>query len=59
MKKYFAESELIINQDGSIFHLHLKPEQMADKIILVGKIENSELSQELSAANASLYRAQA
>lgn len=35
-KKYFAESELIINQDGSIFHLHLKPEQMADKIILVG-----------------------
>ena len=36
MKKYFAESELIINQDGSIFHLHLKPEQMADKIILVG-----------------------
>lgn len=36
MKKYFPESELIINQDGSIFHLHLKPEQMADKIILVG-----------------------
>lgn len=36
MKKYFAESELIINADGSIFHLHLKPEQLADKIILVG-----------------------
>lgn len=34
--KYFAESELIINQDGSIFHLHVKPEQLADKIILVG-----------------------
>lgn len=34
--KYFAESELIINPDGSIFHLHLKPEQLADKIILVG-----------------------
>lgn len=33
---YFAESELIINGDGSIFHLHLKPEQLADKVILVG-----------------------
>lgn len=29
-------SELIINADGSIFHLHLKPEQLADKVILVG-----------------------
>ncbi len=29
-------SELIINEDGSIFHLHLKPGQLADKIILVG-----------------------
>jgi len=36
MNKYFAESELIINGDGSIFHLHVKPEQLADKIILVG-----------------------
>ena len=36
MKKYYAESELIINPDGSIFHLHVKPEQLADKIILVG-----------------------
>ncbi|WP_314314277.1 nucleoside phosphorylase [Hoylesella marshii] len=36
MKKYFAESELIINKDGSIFHLHLKPEHLADKVILVG-----------------------
>ena len=35
-KKYFAASELIINEDGSIFHLHLKPEQLADKVILVG-----------------------
>ncbi len=34
--KYFAESELIINPDGSIFHLHVKPQQLADKIILVG-----------------------
>ena len=29
-------SELIINSDGSIFHLHLKPEQLADIVILVG-----------------------
>ena len=35
-KKYFAPSELIINEDGSAFHLHLKPEQVADKVILVG-----------------------
>ena len=34
--KTFAPSELIINEDGSCFHLHLKPEQMADRIILVG-----------------------
>ncbi len=36
MKKYFASSELIINEDGSVFHLHVKPEWLADKIILVG-----------------------
>ena len=35
-KKYFAASELIINSDGSVFHLHLKPEHLADKVILVG-----------------------
>lgn len=35
-KKYFAPSELIINEDGSIFHLHVKPEWLADKVILVG-----------------------
>lgn len=34
--KYFAPSELIINEDGSIFHLHIRPEQLAQKIILVG-----------------------
>jgi len=34
--KHFPSSELIINSDGSIFHLHLKPEQLADNIILVG-----------------------
>ena len=31
-----AESELIINDDGSVFHLHIRPEQLADKVILVG-----------------------
>jgi len=30
------ESELIINPDGSIYHLHLLPEDIADNIILVG-----------------------
>ena len=34
--KHFPESELIINADGSCFHLHLRPEQLADKVILVG-----------------------
>lgn len=32
----FEESELILNQDGSVFHLHIKPEQLAHKVILVG-----------------------
>jgi len=30
------ESELIINSDGSAFHIHMKPEQLSDNIILVG-----------------------
>ncbi len=29
-------SELILNEDGSVYHLHLKPEQIADTIITVG-----------------------
>lgn len=36
MATYYAPSELIINEDGSVFHLHLCPEQLARKIILVG-----------------------
>ena len=36
MAKTFAPSELIINEDGSCFHLHLHPEQLADHIVLVG-----------------------
>ncbi len=31
-----AESELIINEDGSVFHLHLRPEELAENVILVG-----------------------
>jgi len=31
-----AESELIINDDGSVFHLHIRPEELADTVILVG-----------------------
>ncbi len=36
MPTYYPPSELILNDDLSIFHLHLKPEQLACKIILVG-----------------------
>jgi uridine phosphorylase len=36
MMEEIQNSELIINEDGSIFHLHLKPGDIADNIILVG-----------------------
>ena len=36
MSKFFPESELVINNDCSVFHLHIKPEQLADKVVLVG-----------------------
>lgn len=36
MTAKIAPSELILNTDGSIFHLHLKPGQIANDIILVG-----------------------
>ncbi len=35
-KQIIPPSELIINEDGSVFHLHLKPEQLTDRVILVG-----------------------
>ena len=35
-KRIIPSSELIINADGSVFHLHLHPEQLADKVFLVG-----------------------
>ena len=31
-----AESELLINGDGSVFHIHIRPDQLADNVILVG-----------------------
>ncbi len=34
--KVIPSSELIINADGSVFHLHLHPQQLTDRIILVG-----------------------
>ena len=39
MTRKIPESELIINADGSAFHLHLKPEQLAERIVLVGDPE--------------------
>ena len=37
------ESELIINSDGSVFHIHIRPDQLADKVILVGDPERVEM----------------
>ena len=34
--RVIPDSELIINSDGTVFHLHIKPEQLADKIIMMG-----------------------
>lgn len=42
-KRYFEESELIINPDSSVFHLHVRPEDLADKVILVGDPGRVEL----------------
>ncbi len=36
MKRYFPPSELLIEENGAIYHLGVKPEQLADKVILVG-----------------------
>lgn len=35
-ERIIPASELIINEDGSVFHIHLRPEQLRDKIIMVG-----------------------
>ncbi|MCQ2343662.1 MAG: nucleoside phosphorylase [Paludibacteraceae bacterium] len=39
MKRVIEPSELIINEDDTIFHLHLRPEMLADTVILVGDPE--------------------
>ena len=36
MLNKLAASELVLNSDGSVYHLNLLPEEIADKIILVG-----------------------
>ena len=35
-QRIIPSSELIINSDGSVFHLHLRPEMLTDRVILVG-----------------------
>jgi uridine phosphorylase len=40
---HFAPSELILNKDGSIFHLKLLPREIADTIILVGDPNRVEM----------------
>lgn len=42
MKEKIGDSELILNADGSVFHLHLLPEDIADTIILVGDQDRVE-----------------
>lgn len=42
-KRVIPASELIVNEDGSIFHLHLRPEQISDIVILVGDPGRVEL----------------
>lgn len=42
--RIIPDSELIINSDGSIFHLHIKPEQLSDKIIMMGDPERVTLT---------------
>lgn len=36
MLQKLAASELVLNDDGSVYHLNLQPEEIAEKIILVG-----------------------
>ncbi len=43
MKRVIEESELIIRDDGSVFHLNMKPSQLADRVILVGDPGRVEL----------------
>lgn len=42
--RIIPDSELIINNDGSVFHLHIKPEQLSDKIIMMGDSDRVNLT---------------
>ena len=42
--RIIPDSELIINDDGSVFHLHLKPEHLSDKIIMMGDPDRVSLT---------------
>ncbi|MDR0824065.1 MAG: nucleoside phosphorylase [Prevotella sp.] len=42
--RVIPDSELIINNDGSAFHLHIKPEQLSDKIIMMGDPDRVSLT---------------
>lgn len=42
--RIIPDSELIINNDGSVFHLHIKPEQLSDKIIMMGDPDRVNLT---------------
>ena len=42
-KRIIPSSELIINDDGTVFHLHLRPDQIADTVIMVGDPARVEL----------------
>lgn len=42
-KRTIPSSEMIVNGDGTIFHLHLKPEQIADDIIMCGDPSRVEM----------------
>jgi uridine phosphorylase len=44
MLNKLAASELVLNEDGSVYHLNLLPEDIADKIILVGPGQSSKVS---------------
>lgn len=58
-----GKSELIINSDGTVFHLHVRPEELADRVVLVGdpgrvdlissyfdKVESTSFSREFKCA---------
>ena len=34
--RIIPNSEFIVNPDGSAFHLHIQPDQLADKIVMMG-----------------------